>query len=78
LRSRSVSFTPSVREADFNAYRRNRAFHARRQAMGGCRSQADSSCRRPGLASAVLRSASTTWSHRSTPSTLSTRPHEIR
>ena len=33
-RSRGVSFTPSVTEADFDAYRRNRAFHAWRQAMG--------------------------------------------
>jgi hypothetical protein len=33
-RSRGVSFAPSVTEADFDAYRRNRAFHTWRQAMG--------------------------------------------
>jgi len=45
-RSRGVSFTPSVTEADFNAYRRNRAFTPE-AGQGDCRPQADSSCRRP-------------------------------
>jgi hypothetical protein len=46
-RSRGVSFTPSVTEADFDAYRRNPAW---RQAIGGCKPHAaDSSCRRPAV-----------------------------
>ena len=64
-------------EADFEEYRRGRAFHAWKRASG----RPDSSGRRrlPSVAhnaSAALRSALMTWMTTSTPCTW--RPHEIR
>jgi hypothetical protein len=66
-------------EADFAEYRRDRAFHAWKQAMwaAGLKLPTQAADGRGG-ASVVLRSASTTWTPMSTPCTWSPRQHEIR
>jgi hypothetical protein len=66
-------------EADFDANRRNRAFHAWKQAMSdaGLKLPTQVADGRASV-SAVLRSASTMWRSTSTPRTWSPRPHEIR